>query len=561
MGEISEAAKSILTQAGLTDNIAMLLELYGIRTLNDLTTLDYTIIEDVENSVKNGTFEAIVDLEDKNTRLKFLGYDYKSLNLFKFQPMDTRKLLKVSALAQEALNKLEEDKKESQVVATTAVSSETPSPSINVNVTVVKAETIEKEIPQLAAESTMRKVHRVFESLNMTDVDLTNFNIEYVKSDKNPILNIACPICKQPLSLQNCGSDHIFSIFNLKRHVKTKHLNLKPPSTSESRVKSKKKLKLNNISKPKEEDQTVADLSEFLQVKIKKEVFDPNEFDYYNPTHHDEMMVNYKDIKVEHNVGEDEEEEEDMLEKKVKKKRIRIRKKKTGDGKDKKDPDEGLIFRFIDGVKIYECGVCGKSNILRREHLRNHMVTHSTERNQICDLCSCGFKTRSALRSHIIQVHSENFHYCDICGMKGKTKSQMRVHMDAVHLAKRNRICHICGKSFKTSSSLATHMRNHSELKPEVCEVCGFSAINKGKMRRHMKSHTKERNYQCGICGKMFLYSYNVTAHIKHVHNREKRVTPSEERLTCFLCNLKFPTVTKTNEHMKTMHGYEYASI
>lgn len=99
-------AKTILTKVGLPVHVALLLELYGIRTLSDLSSLDSTIIEDVENCVKNGTFEAIVDLEDKSNRLKFLGFDYKSLTSFKFQPMDLRKLLKVSGLAQKELEKL-----------------------------------------------------------------------------------------------------------------------------------------------------------------------------------------------------------------------------------------------------------------------------------------------------------------------------------------------------------------------------------------------------------------------------------------------------------------------
>jgi uncharacterized C2H2 Zn-finger protein len=55
-------------------------------------------------------------------------------------------------------------------------------------------------------------------------------------------------------------------------------------------------------------------------------------------------------------------------------------------------------------------------------------------------------------------------------------------------------------------------------------------------MTRHMKSHTGERNYECPICLKKFLYSYNVTAHVKHVHYHEKRPTTNEEKLTCTIC-------------------------
>lgn len=37
-----------------------------------------------------------------------------------------------------------------------------------------------------------------------------------------------------------------------------------------------------------------------------------------------------------------------------------------------------------------------------------------------------------------------------------------------------------------------------------------------------MKSHTGIRDYECGICGKKFLYSYNVIAHVRNVHEKKR---------------------------------------
>lgn len=70
-----------------------------------------------------------------------------------------------------------------------------------------------------------------------------------------------------------------------------------------------------------------------------------------------------------------------------------------------------------------------------------------------------------------------------------------------------------------------------------------------------MKSHTGQRNFECGICGKRFLYSYNVTAHIRHVHYKEKRVTVNQDKLSCSICKRKFTKIWQKKEHLAEVHN------
>lgn len=467
-------AKSILTQAGLPAHVALLLELYGIRTISDLASLDSTILEDVENCVKNGTFEAIVDLEDKPTRLQYLGFDYKSLASFKFQPMDMRKLLKVPGLAQEELNKLSEaiekltspvrqKKVASPVVKTSKSPDEKPEkvtrPKRNIKkestseaAIVVEIVAQEQDISQpikdesevksviitdFSRKETITKklithVSSFMKSVNLEQhLDLANFHVDFIKKGSSLTANIACPLCNKPIAL--CFSKYISpSMYNFKRHINLVHL------------KGEKKS------------------------KIKVEVVEDNN-----------VVFEYEAL--------DEAEIEQKPSVKVLKRKRRSRKS------DKIDKDAGLIYKIVDGVKLYECDICGKGNITDRYKLNNHRQIHTSIRNFVCEICMHTFKTKEALRGHS-KLHEEVYLYCDICDARFKVRHQLRCHMDAIHLGKRDHTCHLCGKSFSRVGTLRVHIKGHVEEKKVQCEYCGFKAMNNGKMLRHMKSHTGERN-------------------------------------------------------------------
>lgn len=67
-----------------------------------------------------------------------------------------------------------------------------------------------------------------------------------------------------------------------------------------------------------------------------------------------------------------------------------------------------------------------------------------------------------------------------------------------------------------------------------------------------MKSHTGERNYECAICFKKFLYSYNVVAHIRNVHEKNRRA--NNESVSCKYCLETFWNPRSLNEHVMKQH-------
>lgn len=64
-----------------------------------------------------------------------------------------------------------------------------------------------------------------------------------------------------------------------------------------------------------------------------------------------------------------------------------------------------------------------------------------------------------------------------------------------------------------------------------------------------MKSHTGQRDYECDICQKKFLYSYNVIAHKRNVHEKNR-----ETSYHCKICYEKFWKASKLSEHLLNVH-------
>lgn len=109
--------------------------------------------------------------------------------------------------------------------------------------------------------------------------------------------------------------------------------------------------------------------------------------------------------------------------------------------------------------------------------------------------------------------------------------------------------------TFARKRCLLGHARVHQDEsnKKIICEVCGFRTHTKQAMIRHSRTHTDERNYPCTICGKMFANSYNVTAHVKSVHEGI-RPKVDENKLKCQFCGLKFKRQKLVRKHLLEDH-------
>jgi len=165
----------------------------------------------------------------------------------------------------------------------------------------------------------------------------------------------------------------------------------------------------------------------------------------------------------------------------------------------------------------YFCDVCSKS-FFSSSNLRNHIKDIHLKLN--CDLCDEVLDGRLALKTHSLRVHGTcdgKEYVCPICGYTSKRSNSFSGHMKT-HGPRDNK-CEQCGKGFKTKAALNKHIRRHEGVKPFACTVCDARFENKGKLDRHNVIHTGERNYECNLCGKKFNQPGNLKTHMKSHSN------------------------------------------
>ena len=85
------------------------------------------------------------------------------------------------------------------------------------------------------------------------------------------------------------------------------------------------------------------------------------------------------------------------------------------------------------GEKPFVCSTCDK-RFATCYTLKNHLTTHSDERNFKCKICPDDryFKTKSQLSSHL-KFHYKPKHCCKHCNKKFHTLSCLKAHEKQKH--------------------------------------------------------------------------------------------------------------------------------
>ncbi|XP_053660195.1 Krueppel homolog 1-like [Anopheles marshallii] len=147
----------------------------------------------------------------------------------------------------------------------------------------------------------------------------------------------------------------------------------------------------------------------------------------------------------------------------------------------------GPTAKSVSGSKLEltVCHVCGHTSKSRRA-LRLHLITHSSDKNVECPICSKRFKRQRDLRNHL-DVHSGKKYECNACGKNFLTKVTLRNHARKHRDSYLKHECTVCTRQFVHPYQLQKHMLIHTSAYPYVCEICKAVFRTLGRFKRHVQ--------------------------------------------------------------------------
>jgi uncharacterized Zn-finger protein len=165
------------------------------------------------------------------------------------------------------------------------------------------------------------------------------------------------------------------------------------------------------------------------------------------------------------------------------------------------------------------CAYCYTILPSRTERIAHETSSHQPWRCDICDMC---FPTGPIFEEH---QKGHRMFACELCEYRCKTKAMLRQHV-ATHSNEKNYKCAICSKAFKTPEYLAKHRRRHERIRPYKfpCPHCVRALRTRPGLIQHMeKVHAVQSTYACAFCGKTFDTAAYLSKHERR-HAKDKAI-------------------------------------
>ncbi|XP_076452880.1 uncharacterized protein LOC143288366 [Babylonia areolata] len=106
--------------------------------------------------------------------------------------------------------------------------------------------------------------------------------------------------------------------------------------------------------------------------------------------------------------------------------------------------------------------------------------------------------------------------------------------------------CQVCEKSFLYSSNLTSHLKRHRNKSYE-CTQCDKTFALSVNYEAHLRSHRGIKPYSCEVCGKSFSWSGG--------YHRHLRIHSGLKPYTCTDCGKEFSDIGNFNNHRRIHTG------
>ncbi|CAG9859529.1 unnamed protein product [Phyllotreta striolata] len=175
-------------------------------------------------------------------------------------------------------------------------------------------------------------------------------------------------------------------------------------------------------------------------------------------------------------------------------------------------------------IQHVQCSKCSKM-FAHKSNLIIHLKTHLPREKYICPICDKLLISQKTFVKHY-KLHKDPVVKCTTCDKILNRKDTLKYHMESVHSGNEE-ICSDCGKPMKTKKILNTHK----------------------------KAHETTKTYDCPRCTLKFNRSFNLTRHIKVVHESKK--IDADKKFACAICDRKFKFNKSLTRHIRTIHPHE----
>jgi uncharacterized C2H2 Zn-finger protein len=205
--------------------------------------------------------------------------------------------------------------------------------------------------------------------------------------------------------------------------------------------------------------------------------------------------------------------------------------------------------------RTYQCPIC-KKKFATKEAIKKHMVeNHKTKdsnksaevnrKPQQCMICDASFDDRQDLTKHINDVHDSFYKNAFLKKSQSKNAVKKQEQQNLNSVIQKPNVCKSCNRYFIDMKELKEH-----NLK-EHCKKSKATDLEKStdKVKTAQNDGNKKKPHSCGLCDCSYDFGQNLLRHMKDVH-----LLKTHEIHECFICKVKFPGKTETENHINELH-------